>query len=61
MVRAAQGRPAYDTKGVRTIVAAVVVLVAVVVIATTGESIAVRYLLGLVALDIAFRLLNARS
>ena len=60
-MRAPGGRPAYDTKAVRGAVAAVVVVVAAVVIATTGESIAVRYLLALVALDVAFRLLRARD
>jgi hypothetical protein len=34
----------------------VVVLAAVVIIATSGESIAVRYLVGLVSLDVAVRL-----
>lgn len=37
--------------------AVVVVVAAVVVIATSGESIAVRYLLGLVSLDVAVRLI----
>jgi hypothetical protein len=34
----------------------VVVLAAVVIIVTSGESIAVRYLVGLVSLDVAVRL-----
>jgi hypothetical protein len=37
--------------------AVVVVVAAVVIIATSGESIAVRYLVGLVSLDVAARLI----
>jgi len=39
-----------------TPLAVVVVLAAVVIIVTSGESIAVRYLVGLVSLDVAGRL-----
>ena len=39
-----------------TALAVVVVVAAIVIIVTSGESIAVRYLLGLVSLDIAVRL-----
>jgi hypothetical protein len=38
-----------------TPLAVVVVLAAVVIIVTSGESIAVRYLVGLVSLDVAVR------
>ena len=37
--------------------AVVVVVAAIIIIATSGESIAVRYLVGLVSLDIAARLI----
>jgi hypothetical protein len=39
-----------------TPLAVVVVLAAIVIIVTSGESIAVRYLVGLVSLDVAVRL-----
>jgi hypothetical protein len=39
-----------------TPLALVVVLAAIVIIVTSGESIAVRYLVGLVSLDVAVRL-----
>jgi hypothetical protein len=39
-----------------TPLAVVVVLAAVVIIVTSGESIAVRYLVGLASLDVAVRL-----
>lgn len=39
-----------------TLLAVAVLVVAVVIIVTTGESIAVRYLVALVSLDVAARL-----
>ena len=39
-----------------TPLAAVLVVAAIVIIVTSGESIAVRYLVGLVSLDVAVRL-----
>jgi hypothetical protein len=41
---------------VTRVLAAIVVVSAAVIIATSGESVAVRYLTGLVAADIAVRL-----
>jgi hypothetical protein len=41
-----------------TPLAVVLVVAAIVIIVTSGESIAVRYLLGLVSLDIAVRLVH---
>ena len=43
-------------RGYATPIAVVVVVAAIVIIATSGESIAVRYLVGLVSLDVAVRL-----
>ena len=40
-----------------TPLAVVVVVAAIVIVATSGESIAVRYLVGLVSLDVAARLI----
>jgi hypothetical protein len=42
----------------RLLLGALLVVVAAVVIVTSGESVAVRYLLGLVTLDITVRLVN---
>ena len=41
-----------------TPLAAVLVVAAIVIIVTSGESIAVRYLVGLVSLDVAVRLVR---
>jgi hypothetical protein len=41
-----------------TVLAVVVVLLAAVIVITSGESIAVRYLTGLVSLDVAVRLVG---
>ena len=46
------------TREARLLLGALLVVLAAVVIATSGESVAVRYLLALVTLDITFRLVN---
>jgi hypothetical protein len=46
---------------VRIALGAILVVVAAVVIATSGESVAVRVLLAIVALDVGYRLVQGRS
>ena len=46
---------------VRIALGALLVVVAAVVIATSGESVAVRVLLAIVALDVGYRLVQGRS
>ncbi len=50
--------PWYRQKSVLIAVAVVVIVSAGVIVATSGESVAVRYLTALVALDIAVRLVD---
>ena len=55
-------RPALPepSREIRLVLAAALVLVSAVVIATSGESVAVRLLLAIVTLDVAYRLVAGR-